>query len=203
MNSSLTPRQIYLDNAAAATLDPRMIDCMPAYFNNEFVNLLSILFFDQSVEGFVQKARDELTSGLNCLYDEMNFTYFDMESDILELRGIALPERKRRKVNHILISPPEHHTVRNTAKSYQSCFWSWDGNELLILMVIEVFACSSGSACRGGNPKPSNVLMSLPLEDCWGMDSFRVTPGSKTTRNNVKRFCDLLPRLIDRIWNTN
>ena len=33
-----------------------------------------------------------------------------------------------------------------------------DGNALLTLLDVEGFACSSGSACKTGDPEPSGVL---------------------------------------------
>lgn len=73
-----------------------------------------------------------------------------------------------------------------------------DGNLLLTLLDMEGFACSSGSACKTGNPEPSEVmgLINLPAE--WGLGSLRVTFGMPTTVKDVERFLGLLPGLVEK-----
>ena len=56
-----------------------------------------------------------------------------------------------------------------------------DGNALLTMLDVEGFACSSGSACKTGNPEPSEVLTALGLERDWALGSLRVTLGSGST----------------------
>lgn len=72
-----------------------------------------------------------------------------------------------------------------------------DGNELLMMLDVEGFACSSGSACKTGNPEPSGVLTALGLTREWGLGSLRVTVGKNTTPKDVDTFLSTLPRLID------
>ncbi|RMF47253.1 MAG: cysteine desulfurase, partial [Anaerolineae bacterium] len=52
-----------------------------------------------------------------------------------------------------------------------------DGHTLLTLLDMAGFACSSGSACKTGNPEPSEVLLSIGLERDWALGSLRVTLG--------------------------
>jgi len=73
-----------------------------------------------------------------------------------------------------------------------------DGNNLLMMLDVEGFACSSGSACKTGNPEPSDVLTALGLPRAWGLGSLRVTVGKDTTPEEVDRFLDVLPVLVTK-----
>jgi cysteine desulfurase len=80
-------------------------------------------------------------------------------------------------------------------------FQGIDGNELLIQLDIEGFACSSGSACKTGNPEPSEVLTAIGLEKEWAMGSLRVTLGKQTTNEELSKFTDTLPRVVSGLRN--
>ncbi len=74
-------------------------------------------------------------------------------------------------------------------------FESLDGNHLLMLLDVAGFACSSGSACKVGDPKPSGVLEAIGLAPAWTLGSLRVTLGSATTTDDIDRFVSVLPDL--------
>lgn len=73
-----------------------------------------------------------------------------------------------------------------------------DGNALLVLLDAAGFACSSGSACKVGNPQPSEVLIAVGLSRSWALGSLRVTLGRATTPDDVDRFCRALPALVEK-----
>jgi len=73
-----------------------------------------------------------------------------------------------------------------------------DGNLLLTLLEGAGFACSSGSACKTGNPEPSEVMAALGLSPDWGLGSLRVTVGMGTTPANVDAFLKTLPSLVEK-----
>lgn len=73
-----------------------------------------------------------------------------------------------------------------------------DGNLLLTLLDAAGFACSSGSACKTGNPEPSEVMNAIGLSRDWGLGSLRVTLGKDTTSENVEAFLSALPGLIEK-----
>ncbi|MGZ6316353.1 MAG: cysteine desulfurase family protein, partial [Anaerolineales bacterium] len=56
-----------------------------------------------------------------------------------------------------------------------------DGNLLLTLLDAAGYACSSGSACKTGNPEPSEVMLALGLSRDWALGSLRVTLGTGST----------------------
>jgi len=71
-----------------------------------------------------------------------------------------------------------------------------DGNLLLTLLDAAGFACSSGSACKTGNPEPSEVMNAIGLSREWGLGSLRVTLGVWTTVQEVEAFLSALPGLV-------
>jgi cysteine desulfurase len=73
-----------------------------------------------------------------------------------------------------------------------------DGNLLLTLLDAAGFACSSGSACKTGNPEPSEVMTAIGLLPGWGLGSLRVTLGTATTAAQVDSFLKSLPSLVEK-----
>ncbi len=73
-----------------------------------------------------------------------------------------------------------------------------DGNLLLTLLDAAGFACSSGSACKTGNPEPSEVMNAIGLSRDWGLGSLRVTLGIHTTAADVDSFLKVLPDLVQK-----
>lgn len=73
-----------------------------------------------------------------------------------------------------------------------------DGNALLMLLDVDGFACSSGSACKTGNPEPSDVLTALGLPPEWALGSLRVTLGQSTTYKDIESFLQTLPHAVTR-----
>ncbi len=73
-----------------------------------------------------------------------------------------------------------------------------DGNTLLRLLDMEGFACSSGSACKSGDPKPSGVLLALGLPPKLALGSLRVTLGKDTRPETIEDFLATLPEVVER-----
>lgn len=73
-----------------------------------------------------------------------------------------------------------------------------DGNDLMTMLDVAGYACSSGSACKTGNPEPSEVLTALGLAPEWALGSLRVTIGHNTQVDDVESFLGALPGLIEQ-----
>ncbi len=73
-----------------------------------------------------------------------------------------------------------------------------DGNLLLTLLDAAGFACSSGSACKTGNPEPSDVMKAIGLSRDWGLGSLRITLGVHSTAEDVDAFLSILPSLVEK-----
>jgi cysteine desulfurase len=78
-----------------------------------------------------------------------------------------------------------------------------DGNLLLQMLDSAGFACSSGSACKTGNPEPSEVITSLGYSRDWALGSLRITLGVNSTAEQVDSFLKALPDLIEKARNLN
>jgi cysteine desulfurase len=74
-----------------------------------------------------------------------------------------------------------------------------DGNALLMMLDLEGFACSSGSACKTGNPEPSDVLTSLGFTREWALGSLRITIGMNTTTTEIEEFLSVLPKVVSKL----
>ncbi len=74
-----------------------------------------------------------------------------------------------------------------------------DGNLLLQLLDSAGFACSSGSACKTGNPEPSEVITSLGYSRDWALGSLRITLGVDSTPEHVDMFVNTLPVLVEKV----
>jgi cysteine desulfurase len=95
------------------------------------------------------------------------------------------------------------HPVERLPNHASFVFKGVDGNLLLQLLDSAGFACSSGSACKTGNPEPSVVITSLGLTRDWALGSLRVTLGVGTTPAQVDEFLNILPGLIERTKSLN
>ena len=73
-----------------------------------------------------------------------------------------------------------------------------DGNLLLTLLDAAGFACSSGSACKTGNPEPSEVMDAIGLSREWGLGSLRITLGVHTTAEQIDSFIKTLPSIVEK-----
>ncbi len=74
-----------------------------------------------------------------------------------------------------------------------------DGNELLMHLDLAGIAASSGSACKTGDPEPSEALLALGLAREWALGSLRVTLGRATTEAEIERLLAVLPGLVEKL----
>ena len=74
-----------------------------------------------------------------------------------------------------------------------------DANTLLMLLDTAGFACSSGSACKTGDPRPSEVLTALGMSPDWALGGLRVTIGKDTPAAQVEALVQVLPELVERV----
>lgn len=91
------------------------------------------------------------------------------------------------------------HPVNRLPNHCSFVFKGVDGNILLQMLDAAGFACSSGSACKTGNPEPSEVIKALGLTRDWGLGSLRVTLGRDTTPRHVDEFLHDLPSLVEKV----
>jgi cysteine desulfurase len=107
-----------------------------------------------------------------------------------QIIGTVLEEIPDSKLTGHPISRLPHHA--------SFVFKDVDGNLLLTLLDAAGFACSSGSACKTGNPEPSEVMNAISLTREWGLGSLRITLGSGTTPADVEALLRELPILVEK-----
>ncbi len=90
------------------------------------------------------------------------------------------------------------HPITRLPNHSSFVFKGMDGNLLLTLLDAAGFACSSGSACKTGNPEPSEVMTAIGLSREWGLGSLRVTLGAGTKPSQVDAFLKALPGIVQQ-----
>lgn len=106
----------------------------------------------------------------------------------------ALIERVLRNIPNAQLTG---HPAQRLPNHASFVFDGVDGNQLLVQLDMAGFACSSGSACKVGDPKPSDVLLAIGISPERALGSLRVTLGGGTTMEQIDHFCDTLPGLVE------
>ncbi len=117
-----------------------------------------------------------------------------------ESRRAWVQRLRQRLIQGVLERVPEArltgHPVYRLPNHASFAFKGTDGNLLLQLLDAAGFACSSGSACKSGQPEPSEVLLACGLGREWAAGSLRVTLGMQTTAEEVEAFLEVLPQCV-------
>jgi cysteine desulfurase len=74
-----------------------------------------------------------------------------------------------------------------------------DGNELVMALDLEGFSCSSGSACKTGNPEPSEVLLAIGMDPILAKGSLRITVGRTTSFDQIDQLVNTLTGILSRL----
>jgi cysteine desulfurase len=74
-----------------------------------------------------------------------------------------------------------------------------DGNQLLMFLDNQGIAASSGSACKTGNPEPSDVLLAIGLDESWALGGLRLTVGRQTTDQDIDDLLAILPKEVEKV----
>ena len=129
-------------------------------------------------------------------------TAFEIAQTELAARTAQLSKLRDRVISGVLSSVPDSqltgHRAQRLANHASFVFKGVDGNALLMLLDNAGFACSSGSACKTGDPQPSQVLLALGLSPEWALGSLRITAGIHNTEEEIDSFLSALPHLVKR-----
>lgn len=90
------------------------------------------------------------------------------------------------------------HPVDRLPNHASFVFDNLDGNHLVAILDAAGYCCSSGSACKSGNPQPSEILLGIGLPRELALGSLRVTVGKDTTKKDVMEFLEVLPEMVSR-----
>lgn len=76
-----------------------------------------------------------------------------------------------------------------------------DSNLLLMHLDVKGIAASGGSACKTGNPEPSNVLMALGYNEQEAIGGLRLTVGRQTTADDIEYTVNALQDVVERLYS--
>jgi cysteine desulfurase len=106
---------IYMDNHATTPLDPRVLEAMMPYLQEDFGNAASRNHvFGWKAEAAVEQARAQVAALIGASEKEIVFTSGATESDNLALKGAV--EFYRDKGDHLITLKTEHKAILDSAK---------------------------------------------------------------------------------------
>lgn len=111
-------RRIYMDNHATTPLDPRVLEAMMPYFQNEFGNAASRNHaYGWEAEQAVDRAREVAADLIGGKAKEIIWLSGATESDNLAIKGVV--EFYKDKGNHIITTTTEHKAVLDACKALE------------------------------------------------------------------------------------
>jgi len=75
-----------------------------------------------------------------------------------------------------------------------------DANKLIIHLDLKGIAASSASACKTGNPSPSNVLLAMGYDEQAALGSLRLSVGKQTTPEDVEYTVDVIAETVEKMY---
>lgn len=103
-------RTVYADNAATTALNPKVLDAMLPYYQNEYGNPSGVCKPGRSAKTAVETARETIAATLNAGRNEIFFTSGGTESNNWAVQGILSAMRRRGRC-HTITSAFEHPSV--------------------------------------------------------------------------------------------
>lgn len=106
--------RVYLDNAAATQVDPRVLKTMMPYFSKNFGNASSLYELGREANEALERSRKTIAGVINAKPEEIYFTSGGTESDNLAIKGV-LSNKK-----HLITSSIEHPAVLNVFRQLKN-----------------------------------------------------------------------------------
>ncbi len=120
----------YLDYNSTTPIDPRVLDAMLPFLQDNFANPSSIHHFGQNINQKIKQAREQIASFVNAEPNELIFTSGATEAINIAIKGVA--ESYARKGKHIITVATEHKAVLDTCKDLER-----KGYEITYLSVLQ------------------------------------------------------------------
>ncbi len=146
---------------------------------------------------FGQRAATEnipLIAGMAAAFELVQVEHDQRTNHILPLRDHLINQVLKIPSSQ-LTGHPEERLVNHASFVFEGV----DGNLLISILDGAGFACSSGSACKTGDTKPSSVLTHLGYTPSWALGSLRVTLGKDTSAEDIDSFLKVLPGCIHQV----
>jgi cysteine desulfurase len=107
----------YLDNNSTTPIDPRVLDAMLPFLQDNFANSSSTHHFGQNINEKVKQAREQIAYFINAEPNELIFTSGATEAINIAIKGVA--ESYSNKGKHIITVSTEHKAVLDTCKDLE------------------------------------------------------------------------------------
>lgn len=114
---------------------------------------------------------------------------------LLEMRDHLIRAVLETVIDSTLTGHPEQRLPNHTSFAFKHV----DGNQLLMILDANGFSCSSGSACKTGNPEPSAVVKAIGIDPEWALGTLRVTLSHHTSDDDLEQFINFLPEAVRRV----
>jgi cysteine desulfurase len=128
----------------------------------------------------------------------MQLAYNELDERTTHLSGL-----RDKLIDGILSSIPDVELTGSRAHRLPShasfVMKNVDGNALLMHLDMKGIAASSGSACKTGNPEPSDVLLVLGYDRDWALGGLRLSVGLHTTEEDIDYVLGVLPGIVENI----
>jgi cysteine desulfurase len=92
------------------------------------------------------------------------------------------------------------HPQRRLPSHASFVFDGVDGNTLLMHLDMNGVAASSGSACKTGNPEPSEVLLAIGYSPEQALGSLRLTVGRQTTAEDIAFAIEMVAKTVEKLY---
>jgi cysteine desulfurase len=110
-------KEIYLDYAALAPVDNKILKKMLPYYDSRYGNPSSLHLSGRKAKQVLENMRGRIAHVIHALPEEIIFTGSGTEADNLAILGTA--RANRNKGNHVLISAVEHKAVLETTRTLE------------------------------------------------------------------------------------
>ena len=108
---------VYVDHAGTTPMDPRVLEAMMPYFNQQYGNPSSLHMVGQEARYALDESRERVSEVLNCRAREVVFTGGGTESDNAAIHGVATALQETG--NHIITCGAEHHAVLHACQHFE------------------------------------------------------------------------------------
>jgi cysteine desulfurase len=142
----MSSREVYLDYAATAPLDPAVVAAMHETMVREHGNPSSLHAPGRRARALVEAARESVAARVGCPSERLVFTSGATESNNLALAGVLRRSRARRV--HLVTSRIEHKSVLDVARALEA----------------SGVAVTYVAATRGGYVEPERVAAAIDAD---------------------------------------
>lgn len=107
----------------------------------------------------------------------------------------------RREVPAVVVNGADAAGPDRIASNLHVTFPGCEGDSLLYLLDAAQIACSTGSACNAGVPRPSHVLTAMGIDDDLARGSLRFSFGHTSTGADVDAVLAVIGDVVERARN--